>query len=126
MGGIVRSRGRDGVCRSRDIRRSPVDRPAVRLAQEGAGVDVAMPTKELTGLEIAHLIEQGFPGAVEEAQPEFAMIAADRLVEVMTWLRDDGEQQFKFLSSLTGVDREEWFEIVYHLESIKFNRLVSL
>jgi NADH-quinone oxidoreductase subunit C len=85
-----------------------------------------MPTKELTGLEIAHLIEQHFPGAVEEAQPEFAMIAADRLIEVMTWLRDDSEQQFKFLSSLTGVDREDWFEVVYHVESIRFNRLTAI
>jgi len=85
-----------------------------------------MPTKELTGLEIAHMIEQRFPGAVEEAQPEFAMIASDRLIDVMTWLRDDSEQQFKFLSSLTGVDREEWFEVVYHLESIKFNRLIAI
>ena len=85
-----------------------------------------MPTKELTGLEIAHLIERRFPDAVEEAQPEFAMIAPDRLVEVMTWLRDDEDQQFKFLSSLTGVDREDWFEVAYHLESIKFNRMTAI
>jgi NADH-quinone oxidoreductase subunit C len=83
-------------------------------------------TKQILGEEIAHLIEAGFPGAVEEAQPEFAMIAPGKLVDVMTWLRDDPEHQYKFLSSLTGVDREDWFEIVYHLESIKHNKIVAI
>jgi len=83
-------------------------------------------TKEVSGTEIAHLIEGKFPGAVEEAQPEFAMVAPGKLIDVMTWLRDDTEHQYKFLSSLTGVDRQDWFEIVYHLESIKYNRLVAI
>ena len=83
-------------------------------------------TQTLTGLEIAHQIEQRFPGAVTEAAPEFAMIAPERLVEVATWLRDDDDLSFKFLSSLTGVDRIEWFEVVYHLESFRRNRMTAI
>lgn len=83
-------------------------------------------TKWVTGLEIAHVIEQKFPGAVTEAVPEFTVIAPARLVEVITWLRDDQEHRYKFLSSLTAVDRMEWFEVVYHLESFKHNRIVAL
>ncbi|MEO8456595.1 MAG: NADH-quinone oxidoreductase subunit C [Chloroflexota bacterium] len=83
-------------------------------------------TLEVAGTDIAHVIEQRFPGAVEEAQPEFAMVAADKLVSVMTFLRDEPDHYYKFLSSLTAVDRMEWFEVVYHLESIKLNRIVAI
>ncbi len=83
-------------------------------------------TKWVTGLEIAHIIEQKFPGAVTEAVPEFAVIAPAKLVDVVTWLRDDEEHWYKFLSSLTAVDRMEWFEVAYHLESFRHNRMVSL
>ena len=79
-------------------------------------------TTNVTGLEIAHAIEQQFPDAVAEAQPEFAVVKPERLVDVLTWLRDDADHAYKFLSSLTGVDRIEWLEVVYHLESIKHNR----
>lgn len=83
-------------------------------------------TKWVQGLEIAHQIAQRFPGAVAEAVPEYAVIKPEHLVDVMTWLRDDEEHWYKFLSSLTGVDRIEWFEVVYHLESFKHNKIVAL
>jgi NADH-quinone oxidoreductase subunit C len=87
---------------------------------------MATRTKVLSGLDIAHRIEQRFPGAVEEAVPEFAMVAADKLIEVLTYLRDDEELNFKFLSSLTAVDRLEWFEVAYHLESFKLNQATAV
>ncbi len=45
----------------------------------------------------------------------------ERIVEVMTGLRDHEELQFNFLMDLTGVDylgRDPRFEVVYHLASI--------
>jgi NADH-quinone oxidoreductase subunit C len=83
-------------------------------------------TTFVTGLEIAHQLEGRFAGAVEEAQPEFAAIKAASLVEALTWLRDDDDQSYRFLSSLTGVDRIGWFEVVYHLESFKHNRATTI
>ena len=83
-------------------------------------------TAVLTGLDIAHRIDQKFPGAVEEALPEFAMVKPEHLLAALEWLRDDPELQFKFLSSLTAVDRLEWFEIVYHLESFRYNRITAI
>lgn len=83
-------------------------------------------TVHVTGLEIAGRIEQRFPGAVVEAVPEFAVIVPERLIEVTMWLRDDDEHHYKFLSCLTGVDRIEWFEVAYHLESFRHNKLVAL
>ena len=83
-------------------------------------------TAFVTGIEIAHVIDGQFPDAVEDAQPEFAAVKAESLVEVLTWLRDDSEQAYEFLSSLTGVDRIQWFEVAYHLESFKHNRSAAI
>jgi NADH-quinone oxidoreductase subunit C len=83
-------------------------------------------TATVSGLEIAHVIEQRFPGAVEDAAPEAATVAPGKLVEVCTFLRDDPELKFEFLSCLTGVDRLEWFEVVYHLESFSKNRITAI
>jgi NADH:ubiquinone oxidoreductase subunit C len=83
-------------------------------------------TTTVTGLEVAGQIEQRFAGAVADAAPEYAVIAPDKLIEVLTWLRDDESMLFKFLSSLTAVDRMEWFEVVYHLESFRTNRITVI
>ena len=83
-------------------------------------------TKVLSGLDIAHRIEQRFPGAVEEAVPEFAMIAAgqaDRSADVPA-RRRGAELQVPQLAD--GVDRLEWFEVAYHLESFKLNQATAL
>ena len=51
-------------------------------------------------------------------------LAADRLVEVCTHLRDDPELAFTMLVSISGVDylpQDPRFEVVYHLLSIPNN-----
>jgi NADH-quinone oxidoreductase subunit C len=83
-------------------------------------------TTFVTGLEIAGLIDAKFPGAVQDAQPEFAAVKPDRLIEVLTWLRDEDGHRYRFLSSLTGVDRIDWFEVAYHLESFQHNRKTTI
>jgi NADH-quinone oxidoreductase subunit C len=83
-------------------------------------------TKVLAGQDIAHRIEQKFPGAVSEAVPEFAMVKAERLVEACEYLRDDADLDFMYLNSLTAVDRLETFEVVYHLTSFKHNHAAAI
>jgi len=83
-------------------------------------------TKTITGLDIAHRIEQKFPGAIEEAIPEAATVTAKKLLEVSSFLRDDPELRFEFLSSLTAVDRLEYLEVVYHLTSIRLNQMTAI
>ena len=78
-------------------------------------------TAVLSGQDIAHRIEQRFPDAVEEAAPEAATVKPERLIEVCTFLRDEPELKFEFLSSVTAVDQLECFEVVYHLTSIRLN-----
>lgn len=51
-------------------------------------------------------------------------LGSERLVEVMTWLRDHDATGFDYLSSLTAVDwtvREPRFDVVYNLYSIPNN-----
>ncbi len=83
-------------------------------------------TVALSGLEIAQRIEEKFPGAVLRAAPEGAEVQADRLLVVCTYLRDDPELSFSFLAALTAVDWLDRFEVVYHLQSIRHNRLTVL
>ncbi|MDO8615404.1 MAG: NADH-quinone oxidoreductase subunit C [Dehalococcoidia bacterium] len=83
-------------------------------------------TAVLTGLDIAHRIEEQSPGAVADAAPEAATIVPARLGDVCRYLRDDPGLRFEFLSSLTAVDRLEYFEVVYHLESLRLNLITVI
>jgi NADH-quinone oxidoreductase subunit C len=52
-------------------------------------------------------------------------VARDKIVEVLTKLRDDPGLQFEVLLDITGVDwpaREERFDVVYHLLSMRKNQ----
>ncbi len=81
-----------------------------------------MATTVLSGLETAHRIEQKYPGAVREAVPEWAEVLLEKLIEVCAYLRDDPDLDFRFLSSVTAVDRLDHFEVVYHLQSLRLNQ----
>ena len=68
------------------------------------------------------------PGAVVSARLAYGELTlaaeASRIVEALTYLRDDPEAQFVCLTDLSGVDypeREKRFEIVYQLLSPKRN-----
>jgi NADH-quinone oxidoreductase subunit C len=56
---------------------------------------------------------------------ETAVVRPEKLVEIMTFLRDDEITSFEMLSDLTGVDylgvKEPRFEVVYHLYSLTKN-----
>lgn len=53
----------------------------------------------------------------------------DDLLKLMNFLHDDGNCQFKLLMDLCGVDyieREERFDVVYNLLSVKYNRRIRV
>jgi NADH-quinone oxidoreductase subunit C len=68
--------------------------------------------------------------AVDESHDELTLVAeASRIVETLTFLRDDPDCQFICFTDLSGVDypeHEKRFEIVYLLLSPKFNRRVRV
>jgi NADH-quinone oxidoreductase subunit C len=83
-------------------------------------------TADLSGLDLGQRIRQKFPDAVVDSRPGWAEVRAESLVEVCTFLRDDPELDLRYLSSLTGVDRLDHFEVVYHLRSISRNQEATL
>src|SRR3970282_511251 len=94
--------------------------PAFRLAESWRM------TAALSGFDLAHRIQQKLPDAIAEATPEWAEVKAERLIEACTLLRDDAELNFRFLSSLCGVDRLDYFEVVYHLLSIPLHQAATV
>jgi NADH-quinone oxidoreductase subunit C len=78
-------------------------------------------TRVLSGLDVAHRVQQKLPDAITEATEEWAVVKSDQLVEACTILRDDHDFDFRFLDSLTGVDRLDHFEVVYDVVSISHN-----
>jgi NADH-quinone oxidoreductase subunit C len=58
-----------------------------------------------------------------------ALVKRERIVEILTFLRDDPELLFDFAMDLTGVDyigEEPRFEVVYHLYSLEKKRRVRI
>src|SRR5262245_33146859 len=56
-------------------------------------------------------------------------VARDRIVEVLTFLRDDPDCRFEVLIDICGVDypaRTERFEVVYHLLSMRKNQRIRV
>jgi len=80
-------------------------------------------TKTISGFDLAKRLEGAFPHAIVAAVPEWLEVQADSLLPVCTALRDDPEIDFRFLIAVTGVDRLDHFEVVYHLQSIRLNHL---
>lgn len=56
-------------------------------------------------------------------------VPAERIVRVLTFLRDDGNCQFAELVDICGLDwpeRAQRFDIVYHLLSLKLNQRIRI
>ncbi len=84
-------------------------------------------------IQIVELIRSRFPAAVEEVA-EFRgqvtlRVTPDCLVPVSTFLRDDDDCAFDFLSDVSGVDywpEEPRFGVNYHLTSTRFRQRLRL
>ena len=84
---------------------------------------------------VLELLGQRFPGVPFRRQTGEAVrdvtitVPADKLVEVVTFLRDEPELDFKMLSWISGVDflpRDPRFDVVYGLLSLSNNARLTL
>ena len=80
------------------------------------------------GSPILRRLLDSLPDAVRETHVRLgdvtAQIDAERVLEVLRFLRDDPELEFDMLSDVTAVDylgEEPRFEVVYHLYSLPKN-----
>lgn len=83
-------------------------------------------TTWLRGTDVADRIRERFPDAVTEANDIWVTVRPDRLVEVARYLHDDAELALEMATNVTSVDWEEYFEVVYHLQSISRNQIMTL
>jgi len=83
-------------------------------------------TNVLAGQEIAQRISQAFPQAVIESGGGSAVIRAEDLVKVVEFLKNDPAQSYNYLTDLTSVDYQNYFEVVYRLSSLERNTMLVL
>ncbi|MCK6545495.1 NADH-quinone oxidoreductase subunit C [Myxococcota bacterium] len=87
----------------------------------------------MSQVALKRLLEK-FPDAVVSSHAqhgdETAVVKASRLLEVMTFLRDDEVTSFEMLIDVTGVDllghEEPRFQVVYHLYSVSKNHRLRI
>jgi NADH-quinone oxidoreductase subunit C len=84
----------------------------------------------LTLKQVCEKVRDKFPKAspniVEVAGDPYVTVAADRIVEICRWLRDDPEMKFDLCSSISGTDDTKDFWVVYHLYSVHKNQRAVL
>jgi NADH/F420H2 dehydrogenase subunit C len=73
----------------------------------------------LSGQELAQRLEQALPGRVEQWDADAVWVAPAAIVEAARFLHDDQDLDFSFLNSISAVDFIEYFQLVYHLTSLR-------
>jgi NADH-quinone oxidoreductase subunit C len=83
-------------------------------------------TVEIAPDDVAARLRQQFPDLKADPGPNWLRIAATDILSVFEFLREDPELDLAFLSSLTSVDRLDFFEVVYHLQSLRRNQMAVI
>jgi len=78
-------------------------------------------TTLLCGHEVAKQIADFLPDVVAVGDGTSVIIKGERLLPVAQFLQNTPGLDFDYLVSITGVDYAGYFEVVYHLTSIKHN-----
>jgi len=83
-------------------------------------------TTQLNVQDLAQQIEKRLPGSVIDVRDNHVLVKAESLVDVAQYCHDAPALALDMLVSITGVDYIGYFEVVYHLVSIKHNHGVWL
>jgi len=75
---------------------------------------------------VAARLKESFPDAVAESDEAKVMVKSEALADIARYLRDGDGLEFDYLSAVTGVDYGDYFEVVYHLTSLKHNHSLVL
>ena len=79
-------------------------------------------TRELAGEDLAARINEALPGAATHWSGGDVWVESERLHDVASHLKDAPGLDFAFLRSVSAVDYIEYFEVVYHLLSMRRNQ----
>ena len=80
----------------------------------------------MPGVEVARRINEAYPSAAIDHNETDVWITAGSLPDVAHLLKETADLDFAYLTSITAVDYVEYFELVYHLLSMRHNRSVVL
>lgn len=83
-------------------------------------------TKVLAGSDLADRIESQLPHTVVASNSIDVWVRPEPIHEVLQFLRDDQSLDFQFLTAVTAVDYVEYFELIYHLASLRRNEICTL
>ena len=83
-------------------------------------------TVELVAKDVASLVNNHIPEAVVSCTETDLLVKLDHLGTVEKFLKQEPSLDFSFLIGITAVDYVEYFELIYHLRSMKLNQSMVL
>ena len=83
-------------------------------------------TTALAGHDIAQRVAEAIPGAVEESDDKDVWVKPESIRNVCSFLKDDPDLRFNFLTAVSAIDYIDHFAVVYHLVSIAHNHSMVL
>ena len=78
-------------------------------------------TQALTGKEASEKLAQSLSDSILASEKNDLLVKAGAVRDVISFLKTAPGLEFDFLSDLTAVDYFDYFEVVYHLTSLKNN-----
>jgi NADH-quinone oxidoreductase subunit C len=83
-------------------------------------------TTQLQGEAVGQRLKDAFPDAVTSWGDGDVRVQPDSIFGICQFLKDTPDLDMDYLSSITGVDYVESFEVVYHLTSLTHNHSLVL
>ena len=83
-------------------------------------------TTALNGQETAKKLISQFPDVVITADKSTVLVKSESVYNVAQYFKTTEGFEFDFLADLTSADYTEYFEVVYHLMSLKYNHSLTL
>ncbi len=81
-------------------------------------------TAVLSARDIIKQLGTKFPGAVEEAGENAVLVKPESLIAVAEYLKNGEGMKYDYLNYVTAVDYYSYFEIVYQVTSLEFNKSI--
>ena len=78
-------------------------------------------TRVVAGTDLAQRIESQIPGSVAASDAADVWVRSEAVHDALQLLRDCDDLDFQCLNSVTAVDYVEFFELIYHLTSLRRN-----
>lgn len=83
-------------------------------------------TFQIATEQLEESIEFSFPGSVTQSDSSGVWVKPEVLLEICKHLKENPSHDYKLLNSLTAVDYVEFFDVIYHLTSLSYKKMVIL